>query len=540
MSTTINQPWTAVESILKAINNVDNGKQRQKIGILGAGMAGLAAAYELKKRGHQVEILEGSNRLGGRVWTHYFDNGQYGEYGAMRIPAKHDFTRHYIKETSLELGRFITSNPKGFYDIRGIITRIFEAIDNLYPDYKNLLKSDLALASDIGENGYRKGVGAIIDNLITPIVKDLSEEDNNGLYSAQLTDKLKKLDAQALRRFFYEQRPQPDGAMDLIGSLTSLENLWEGSLFDELRATIAGHGSGLQEIIGGMEKLPNSLADQLIGSKGNIREDIQFRTEVLGITTQEDGVKLAVGEQPLEKHYDYVLCTIPFSVLRRLDLNGVSSEKMLAIRNITYASSTKVLLSCKERFWEGEKYDILGGASISDGISRQTYYPSNHSKDYRKPWVEQEENREFKALSLASAYSDVFCERSEETSPKEAGVLLGSYTWGMNARRLGVLNKAQRAQTVINSISKFHEEIAKPGQVIDNASMYWDENKWSTGAFTHFAPSDTDWYYQAGIKPEGRLHFAGEHLSPAPGWIQGALMSSLRAVLEIVKSFPTS
>ncbi|MEI2582028.1 NAD(P)-binding protein [Scytonema sp. PRP1] len=46
----INQPWTTVESILKEINNVDNGKERQKIGILGAGMAGLAAAYELKKQ----------------------------------------------------------------------------------------------------------------------------------------------------------------------------------------------------------------------------------------------------------------------------------------------------------------------------------------------------------------------------------------------------------------------------------------------------------------------------------------------------------
>ncbi len=535
-----NQPWTPVESILKALDSVAQGKERQKVGILGAGMAGLAAAYELKKRGHQVEILEGSERVGGRVWTHRFDNGQYGEYGAMRIPGQHDYTRHYIQEADLELGRFITSNPLGFYDVRGTITRIFEALDNLYPQYKNLRKSDKALASEIGENGYPKGVGAILDNLISPIVRDLSQEDRLALYSGQLTDKLKKLDAKALRHFLREERPSPDGAMELIGSLTSLENLWQGSLLEELRGTIEGRSSGLQEIIGGMDRLPNCLADQLIEGRGTVREDIQFRTEVLGITTREDGVELVVGEQPLQRHYDYVLCTIPFSVLRRLELNGVSSEKMLAIRNITYASSTKVLLYCQERFWEGEKYNIVGGASISERISRQTYYPSNHVLDYRQPWPEQEEGREFQPLSLAAAYSDASCERESGTSPKEPGVLLGSYTWGMNARRLGVLSREGRAQTVINSISKFHEEIAKPGQVIGNASMFWDENKWSTGAFTHFDSSDPDWYYQAGLKPEGRLHFAGEHLSPAPGWIQGALISSLRAVLEMVKSFPTA
>lgn len=536
----INQPWTTVESILKEINNVDNGKERQKIGILGAGMAGLAAAYELKKRGHQVEILEGSDRVGGRVWTHHFDNGQYGEYGAMRIPGKHDYTRHYIKETNLELGRFITSNPKGFYDVRGTITRIFEAINNLYPQYKNLRPSDLALASEIGENGYPKGVGAILDNLFSPIVEDLSQEDKLALYSGQLTDKLKKLDAETVRHFLHKKRPEPDGAMELIGSLTSLENLWQGSLLDELRSTIAGHSSGLQEIIGGMDRLPNCLADKQIDTKGTVREDIQFRTEVRGITTQGNEVELTAGEQPLQRHYDYVLCTIPFSVLRRLELNGFSSEKMLAIRNITYASSTKVLLYCQERFWEDEKYDIVGGASISDRISRQTYYPSNHVEDYRKPWPEQEEGREFQPVALHAAYSDAFCKRDEGTSPKQPGVLLGSYTWGMSARRLGVLSQKERAQTVINSISKFHEEITKSGQVIDNASMFWDQNKWSTGAFTHFDSSDIDWYYQAGLKPEGRLHFAGEHLSPAPGWIQGALISSLRAVLEMVKSFPTA
>src|SRR5580700_7537447 len=58
-----------------------------KIIIIGAGMAGLCAAYELEKRGHTVTILEAdTTQVGGRVRTMRFPDGQYGELGAMRIP----------------------------------------------------------------------------------------------------------------------------------------------------------------------------------------------------------------------------------------------------------------------------------------------------------------------------------------------------------------------------------------------------------------------------------------------------------------------
>ncbi|MDJ0727954.1 MAG: NAD(P)/FAD-dependent oxidoreductase [Prochloraceae cyanobacterium] len=534
--TSTKQAWISIEDILEEICDVAKEKAPQRIGILGAGMAGLAAAYELKKLGYEVEILEGSDRVGGRVWTKRFEDGQYGEYGAMRIPGTHDYTRYYIEKVGLKLGRFITSNAKGFYDVRGVISRIYQAIDKLYPQYKNLRKIDLELASEIGENGYPKGVGAILGNLIEPILKNLSTEDKKALYDGKLTDKLKKLDAIALRLFLGQERPECDGATDLIGELTGLEGLWEGTIIEELRGEIEERGNGLQEIIGGMDRLPNCLADKEIPNFGAVRQDIQFGNEISSITTKPNEVEVLVGKDKKLRRYDYVLCTIPFSVLRRLELNNFSNEKMLAIRNITYASSTKVLLECKERFWE-DKYGIVGGASISASISRQTYYPSDNSENYLKPW--EEKNVKSQDKSLYTISNDVFFEIADSKKCQEPGVLLGSYTWGQDARRLGVLSQKERSQTVINSIAKFHPEIASQGQVRDYASMFWDENKWSAGAFTHFAPSDTDWYYRSGLKPEGRLYFAGEHLSPAPGWIQGAIFSSLQAVFEMVKSFPS-
>ena len=70
---------------------------RKKVLIIGAGMAGLVAAYELKRQGHQPLILEAQGRVGGRVHTlrEPFAPGLYAEAGAMRIPRVHDLTLEY-------------------------------------------------------------------------------------------------------------------------------------------------------------------------------------------------------------------------------------------------------------------------------------------------------------------------------------------------------------------------------------------------------------------------------------------------------------
>ena len=109
------QYYVPIETGLKEIADADRGRKRMSIVVLGAGIAGLVTARELQKLGHHVEILEGSQRIGGRIYTHYFGDGQYGELGAMRIPEGQTYTFHYIKECGLSVGRFYNSNPKAFY-----------------------------------------------------------------------------------------------------------------------------------------------------------------------------------------------------------------------------------------------------------------------------------------------------------------------------------------------------------------------------------------------------------------------------------------
>src|SRR5215471_5582169 len=92
-----------------------NGPGR-RIVVIGAGLAGLSAAYELSQAGHDVSILEARARPGGRVQTvrDFFSDGLYVDTGATRIPDNHDFTMRYVKLFRLELEPFM---PQGFNSI---------------------------------------------------------------------------------------------------------------------------------------------------------------------------------------------------------------------------------------------------------------------------------------------------------------------------------------------------------------------------------------------------------------------------------------
>ena len=91
-------------------------------------MAGLVAAYELRRLGHEPIVLEAQNRVGGRVYTlRSFAPGLYAEAGAMRIPRAHDLTLEYCRHFGLELRPFVMGNPKGLVYIGGVRMTAAEA-----------------------------------------------------------------------------------------------------------------------------------------------------------------------------------------------------------------------------------------------------------------------------------------------------------------------------------------------------------------------------------------------------------------------------
>lgn len=543
---------SSVKQQLEEIKSLDAmHPSRKKVTILGAGMAGLCAAYELSKLGHVVEIIEATNRVGGRVWTHKFESsGQYGELGAMRIPDNHDYTHHYIGVAGLtkQLRPFVNAheNQNCFYHLRGHTIRMREASEFLSREY-NLSSQEADILKD-------KAPPEILGRHLVNALETLEATSASApkktwgglLGETFLNDYALSLEELSLGEFL-KKRKESTGAQELIGVTTGLELWWDKALTMFLREGITGTGDKLKEIAGGLSTLPNELARLLRGSGVKFR----MNTEVLSIDIS-DGTQQNVKfrtrptdpskwdsppttQEPQDEVAEYVICTLPFGVLRTMELKGLSPIKMEAIRNLTYANSTKVLLNFTDRFWErGPKNtQILGGASMSDQIIRCTYYPSDHAQVEHTIPKKKFTNIFTVASPLKIKPTEALSLKQEKKVP---GVLLGSYNWGQDALRLGMHSPEERAEIVIKELEKIHPEIRehldpKEGHM----SISWDYYRWSQGAFCGHRPNDMRFYYHASRAPERNLFFAGEHCSLDNGWIQGAIKSGLHAVEELLK-----
>ena len=361
------------------------GGVARRVVVLGAGLAGLTAAYELTRAGHDVSVLEARSRVGGRVQTvrEPFAENQHAEAGAARIPAEHELTLRYVKHFNLSVEHFY---PEG-----------------RYVHYRR---------------GKRETIGW------------KSFEEKLGEY------------------FGFEFGPDP---------------------------------RGIYRIRGGNDLLPQAFAARLAGR-------ITLDAPVVRVEHGDRGAQVffrrAGGRQTVGA--DYVVCTLPFSVLRRVEVEPpLAEDKRRLVGGMQYASASRVLVQLKSRVWGEPRLSGFGVTDDPTEIWQPTY-----------------------------------------TQPGAGGILT-TYPRGALSEKLTAMPEAARISSTVELLGRVF-----PGARAEFAaglSKCWTEDEWALGAWGH--PEEK--LLPVIQRPEGRLHFAGEHSSRWPSWMQGAIESGLRAAREI-------
>ncbi|MGE0736184.1 MAG: flavin monoamine oxidase family protein [Alphaproteobacteria bacterium] len=455
-------------------NGLPKTDNPQRVIVVGAGMAGLVAAYELLRAGHDPIILEARPRVGGRVWTlrEPFSDGLYAELGAMRIPRSHDLTMAYVEKFKLATAPFTMGNPRCFYHLHGKRYRIADVLAD--PD---------CLGFDLADAERGKTHDQLWSAAIGPLIQRLDRDGD-----AAWQEIVAEYDQYSTREFL-EQSGWSEAAIEMFGLLADQEALMNASFLELFREEHGRYYTDMIELVGGMDMLPRAFLPALRGR-------IRFGARMAAIDQSDTGVTIhyRTGTGRHQETGAYAILTVPFPVLRHCEvLKPFSRGKQRAIRQLHYDASTKILFQCRRRFWE-EDEGIYGGGTVTDLPIRIMYYP-DHGRETGR------------------------------------GVLLASYTWSEDAQRWGSLEPQNRLAEALDNVASIHPQILNEFEV--GITHMWHDDEYAGGAFALFDPQQQTLLYEHIVAPEGRVHFAGEHASLAHAWIQGAIESGLSAAQAI-------
>ncbi|MDQ4420953.1 flavin monoamine oxidase family protein [Sphingobium sp. DEHP117] len=466
--------------------------------VLGAGLAGMVAAYELSRAGYKVTVLEYQDRPGGRNYsvrggdkivevggvtqTVGFAPGNYLNPGPWRIPHHHRSLLYYCRLFGVELEPFIQMNHNSFVHNSKAFGGKPQRYKELAVDFKGHVSDLLGKALNAGALDAR--VGKEDKEKLLEALRSWGVLDKDMAYTSSL-----RVSGQR----GYDKAPGGgvDGA-PTPSKINSLSDILDARVWDQMSFYFNYvMQTTMFQPKGGMDMIGKAFAKQL-------GKAIRLNTKVTKVAQDDTGVTASwedvVTGQKSETKADWCVCTIPLPVANQLDLQ-VSPALKAAMKAVGYSTQCKIGLEMRSRFWE-ENYSIYGGHSFTDQTIGLISYPNNNM---------------------------------HKDGP---AVLLGAFASDARGLMLAGMTPEQRIETALAQGSVFHPEEYRR-EFLNGASVAWSRIPWILGCTSRWTEENRSAHYQNLVALDGRFVLAGEHASYYGGWMEGSLLSGLDAITRI-------
>lgn len=496
------QMGMAAESDYTGPIKLEGDANGAKVLILGAGLAGMVAALEMRKAGYDIKILEYNNRAGGRNWTARggdtftelgghrqtceFDDGQYINLGPWRIPYHHRALLDYCQRLGVVLEPFQQTNYNAFLHS----STAFDGKPQRMRDIKIDFQGQIAeLLAKVTNKGHLEGeVDQDDQEILLEALQSWGVLDKDYAYKSSL--------ATGEYRGYAKEPGGGIGAAPIAGEIISASDILKSGLWASLsNFTYYEFQTTMFQPVGGMGVIGDAFAREV----GDL---ITYNAKVTKIAQDDGGVTITWQDanNPDEVHEetaDWCICTIPLTVLSRMEEVQVSNEMKAAIDAVPYAASVKVGLQMKRRFWEQDEA-IFGGISYTDLPIDQISYPST---DYNSTGK---------------------------------GVLLGAYTWnGPNSFEFSSMTPEERVRRAVEYGKQIHPQYEEEFE--NGVSWAWHRSPYTFGCAGDWTDEMREEHYDNLCQIDGRIVLAGEHCSYIPAWQEGAILSGLDTIERLHK-----
>jgi monoamine oxidase len=476
----------------------------QHVVILGAGVAGLCAAYLLRNTQFKVTILEPNANVGGRCLTlrkgdivaeqntdHRgnifkpltceFDSGTdlYVNAGPGRIPQSHTAILRYCRELKVKLEPFIFACRSNLLQSDDFNAGKPVPLRWVKHDLRGQMAEILArIAGNDGIDQFVRPQNRAAFLRLVRYYGSLRESDQSYKYMGS-------------RRSGWAQKP---GAGTTRGALRQpfdlneiLESrIWHSGLFSDMYLYWQ---SSLMQAEGGMDHIPRAFENNL-GKNSTIR--LNLKADGISRTDGKITIKHTGSDKPIAA--DYCISTMAPPLLARILDDSFTTDFKSALSNVYMVPACKVGWQAERRFWE-EENEIYGGISWTGHPISQFWYPSHgfHS---------------------------------------QKGILIGAYMFGRSASTFGSLSHEERLSAALEGGEKLHPGLLKRN-VEKGISIAWQNMPGQAGAWAYYRDQAENPNYLKINEPRGRLLLAGDYFSYIAGWMEGAVLSAELAVKRV-------